>query len=54
MEEEFDIVLKKKIKAEKLQTSTKYPLNLERQENLTTYLFDYAMLSISKTHLRNG
>ena len=38
----------KQLKAEKLQSSTKYLLKYERQENLTSYFFDYATLGINK------
>ena len=47
MEEELDIILKKS-KAEKLLASIKFSLKYGRQENSTTYFFDYATLCINK------
>ena len=52
-EKELDAVLKK-IKAEKLQTSMKYLQKFQKQENLATYFFNYAILCIIKTQRRNG
>ena len=53
MKDGHDTVLKK-LRAEKLKASTKYLLKYGRQEDLTTYLFDYAMLTINKIQKRNG
>ena len=50
---EEDLVLKNKLKIEKLLASMKYPPKFGRQENLTTYFFDYATLSMKKSQLRN-
>ena len=47
-EEELDVV-SKKLKAVKLQDSTKYSRKYGRLENLTTFVFDYATLRINKT-----
>ena len=39
----------KKLKAEKLQASTKYFLKYGRQVQFTTYFFDHVTLYINKT-----
>ena len=46
--------LKQYRKKEKLQALMKYLLNYGRQENLTVFFFNYAMLYINKAQLRNG
>ena len=46
-------IWKKKLKAEKLQDLTKYPLKIGRQENLVTYFFNYEILCINKPEKRN-
>ena len=43
------VILKRKLKPEKLQESTKYLQKYRKQRNLMTYFFDYATLSINKT-----
>ena len=48
-EEKLEVVLKKT-----LQISTKYLQRFGRNENLTTYFSEYAILSIIKIQLRNG
>ena len=47
LEEEFDVVLKK-LKAEKLQASTKNLQKYETQRHLKTYVFDFAKPNIYK------
>ena len=46
---ELNILLKEKLKAEKLQASTKYLQKFGRQENLTTYFFDFTTPTIKNT-----
>ena len=46
IQEELTLELTK-LKAEKLQASTKYPQNYGRQGNLMTYFFDFATPSVN-------